>query len=72
MRKNILHILVICAILAASFSSVFASAVQAQSTPNPDSVNIAGTHQDESGCSGEWQPACENTMLKYDAEDDIW
>ena len=72
MRKNILHILVICAILAASFSSVFASAVQAQSTPKPVSVTIAGTLQDELGCSGEWQPACENTMLKYDAEDDVW
>ncbi|MBI5945566.1 MAG: pullulanase-type alpha-1,6-glucosidase [Chloroflexi bacterium] len=72
MRKNILHILVVCAILTASFSPVFASAVQAQSTPSPDSVNIPGTHQDELGCSGEWQPDCENTQLTYDLEDDIW
>jgi pullulanase-type alpha-1,6-glucosidase len=72
MRKNILHILVICAIMAASFLSVFASAVQAQATPDPDSVNIPGTHQDELGCSGEWQPDCENTKLVYDLEDDVW
>jgi len=72
MRKDILHTLVICAILTASFSSVFASVTQAQSTPNPDSVNIPGTHQDELGCSGEWQPDCENTQLTYDLEDDIW
>ncbi|MBI5353271.1 MAG: pullulanase-type alpha-1,6-glucosidase [Chloroflexi bacterium] len=72
MRKNILHILVICAILTASFSSVFASVAQAQSTPNPDSVNIPGTHQDELGCSGEWQPDCANTQLTYELEDDVW
>lgn len=72
MRKNILHILVICAIMAASFSSVFASVARAQSTPNPDSVNIPGTHQDESGCPAEWNPACENTNLVLDVEDDVW
>lgn len=72
MRKNILHMLAICAIMTASFSSVFASAAWAQSTPNPDSVNIPGTHQDELGCSGEWQPDCANTQLTYDLEDDVW
>ncbi len=72
MRKNIQHIFMACVILTASFSSAFASAVQAQSTPNPDSVNIPGTHQDELGCSGEWQPDCANTQLSYDLEDDVW
>lgn len=45
--------------------------VRAQSS-RPDMVNIPGTHQDELGCSGEWNPACENTLLVYDAEDDVW
>jgi hypothetical protein len=66
MRKLILNIFIICAILLASFSPLFASTAQAQSTPNPDSVNIPGTHQDELGCPGEWLPDCANTMLAYD------
>ena len=72
MRKTIPNILMICAILFASFSPLFASTAQAQSTPNPDSVNIPGTHQDELGCPGEWMPTCENTLLTYDLEDDVW
>jgi len=43
-----------------------------QPKPNPDTVNIPGTHQDELGCPGEWQPDCVNTMLTYDLEDDVW
>jgi pullulanase len=71
MRKNILNILVICATLFASFSPVLVPVAQAQGS-NPDMVNIPGTHQDELGCSGEWQPDCENTKLTYDIEDDVW
>src|ERR1044072_1540712 len=72
MRKNISSVIAICGILIASFSPLFASAARAQSPSNPDSVNIPGTHQDELGCPGEWQPDCENTMLAYDEEDDVW
>jgi len=72
MRKNISSIIAICAILLASFSPLFASVARAQSPSNPDSVNIPGTHQDELGCPGDWQPECENTMLMYDEEDDVW
>ena len=72
MRNKISSIIAICAILLASFSPLFASVVQAQSPSNPDSVNIPGTHQDELGCPGDWQPECENTMLAYDEEDDVW
>ncbi|HKI52670.1 MAG TPA: hypothetical protein VJ987_00995, partial [Anaerolineales bacterium] len=71
MRKNIPNILLTLAILLASFSSLSASAVEAQGS-NPDMVNIPGTHQDELGCPGEWQPDCENTLLTYDIEDDVW
>lgn len=71
MRKNIPNLFVIFALLLASFSPVFASVVEAQGS-NPEIVNIPGTHQDELGCPGEWQPACENTLLTYDIEDDVW
>jgi pullulanase-type alpha-1,6-glucosidase len=59
-------------VIILSFSPLFASVSQAQSDANPDSVNIPGTHQDELGCSSEWQPDCEDTMLTYDEEDDVW
>ncbi|HQV63757.1 MAG TPA: pullulanase-type alpha-1,6-glucosidase, partial [Anaerolineales bacterium] len=72
MRKNILHILVICAILVSAFSSLIAQPVSAQTSSNPDMVNIPGTHQDESGCPAEWNPSCENTKLVLDIEDDVW
>jgi pullulanase-type alpha-1,6-glucosidase len=71
MRKYILPVLTIYAILFASFSPVLTPAARAQGS-EPDSVNIPGTHQDELGCSGEWQPDCEVTELIYDAEDDVW
>ena len=71
MQKTIPNILLIFAILFASFSSISASTVEAQGS-TPDIVNIPGTHQDELGCPGEWMPDCENTLLTYDAEDDVW
>ena len=71
MPKAIPNFLVICAILLASFSSLSVSTSQAQDS-NPDMVNIPGTHQDELGCPGEWMPTCENTLLTYDLEDDVW
>ena len=71
MRKNISNFILILAILLASFSALAGSAVEAQGS-NPEIVNIPGTHQDELGCPGEWQPDCENTLLTYDIEDDIW
>jgi len=71
MRKDITNLFLIFAILLASFSSLSASPVEAQDA-TPDIVNIPGTHQDELGCPGEWQPDCENTLLTYDMEDDVW
>jgi len=71
MKKILPNMILILAILIASFSALSASTVEAQGA-TPDMVNIPGTHQDELGCSGEWQPACENTLLTYDIEDDVW
>ena len=41
-------------------------------TPEPSSVTVAGSLQDELGCPGDWQPDCAATHLGYDAEDDVW
>ena len=71
MRKDTFNLLLILAVLLGTFSPAFVSNIQAQGS-NPDIVNIPGTHQDELGCPGEWQPACENTLLTYDSEDDVW
>ena len=71
MRKNDLNLALIFVILLASFSPVYSSVVNAQGS-TPQIVNIPGTHQDELGCPGEWQPDCEDTLLTYDIEDDIW
>jgi len=45
---------------------------EANHTPNPGSVTIAGSLQSELGCSGGWQPDCAATHLDYDADDDVW
>ncbi|MEW6287409.1 MAG: hypothetical protein AB1509_14395, partial [Chloroflexota bacterium] len=71
MRNIILNFLTILGLFLASFSPAAVPAVEAQGS-NPEMVNIPGTHQDELGCPGEWQPACEATLLTYDIEDDVW
>jgi pullulanase-type alpha-1,6-glucosidase len=71
MQRTFSNLLVIFAILIASFSLAVVPVAEAQ-TSNPDTVNIPGTHQDELGCPGEWQPDCEKTQLTLDSEDDIW
>jgi pullulanase len=46
--------------------------VQADHTPDPATVTLVGDLQSELGCPGDWQPPCEETMLTYDANDDVW
>jgi pullulanase-type alpha-1,6-glucosidase len=41
-------------------------------TPEPASVTLAGSLQQELGCSEDWQPACEATHLTFDADDGVW
>ena len=36
------------------------------------SVNIPGSYQSEVGCLSDWDPACPQTGLAYDAADDVW
>ena len=45
---------------------------QAQSTSAPTKVVVAGTHQSELGCSGDWLPDCDKTALTYDEQSDVW
>jgi glycosidase len=45
---------------------------QADHTPDPASVTVAGSFQEELGCPGDWQPDCADTHLVYDAEEDVW
>jgi pullulanase-type alpha-1,6-glucosidase len=71
MQRHCVSISLLLAILFASLFSAQASVAQAKGS-NPTIVNIPGTHQDELGCPGEWQPACEATLLTYDIEDDVW
>ncbi|MCP4200736.1 MAG: pullulanase-type alpha-1,6-glucosidase [bacterium] len=40
--------------------------------PQPASVTIAGSLQDELGCPGDWQPDCAVTHLGFDADDQLW
>src|SRR5215211_7257245 len=44
----------------------------ADHTTDPASVTIAGSLQSELGCAGDWDPACANTHLTYEAGDDVW
>ena len=48
------------------------SSALASHTPDPTSVTVAGSLQDEAGCPGEWDPACAATHLAYDDNDDVW
>ncbi|MCL1587509.1 MAG: alpha-amylase family glycosyl hydrolase, partial [Actinomycetia bacterium] len=64
-------ILVSFALLASALVIVSAPA-GADHTADPGSVTIAGSLQDELGCSGDWQPDCADTYIAYDSEDDVW
>lgn len=39
---------------------------------NDITVTVAGSLQDEVGCSSDWDPACQDTRMSLDAADGIW
>jgi pullulanase-type alpha-1,6-glucosidase len=47
-------------------------ALEADHTPDPAAVTVAGSLQSELGCGGDWDPGCADTYLGFDAEDDVW
>jgi hypothetical protein len=51
---------------------LFSSSALPADTPVPANVTIAGSLQDELGCSGDWQPDCAATHLTFDADDQVW
>ena len=72
LRRGI-SIVVTASLLLSSFLwAAPAQPVIASDTPNPTSVTVAGSLQDELGCPGDWQPECASTHLEYNAEDDVW
>jgi pullulanase-type alpha-1,6-glucosidase len=74
MMKRLVYLCVSAsfAALVILFSFLFIQPAFAQDAPAPKMVGIPGTHQDELGCSGDWQSDCKKTLLTYDAEDDVW
>lgn len=38
----------------------------------PAVVTLVGDLQSELGCAGDWDPACPDSALGYDADDDVW
>src|SRR4051794_559116 len=66
MRSRSLFLFVVVAGLLAMLPA------SASSSPAPVSVTIAGSLQSEAGCPGDWDPACPDTRLSYDATDDVW
>jgi pullulanase-type alpha-1,6-glucosidase len=38
----------------------------------PNNVSVAGSHNSEMGCPGDWQPDCPQAQLALDATDQIW
>lgn len=40
--------------------------------PQPNTAVIAGSFQSQVGCTGNWQPDCDKTRLKYDANYGGW
>ena len=40
--------------------------------PQPDSVTVAGSLNNEMGCPDDWQPACQSAFLAFDPADRLW
>jgi hypothetical protein len=62
-------------LLGASASAGAAPMTQSDdpaSIPPPDTVTIAGTLQPQLGCPGQWNTECRESMLTYDADNDLW
>ena len=72
-RRVFLSLIGIIAMLLGFFSPVASPMpANADHTPDPSSVTIAGSLQDELGCPGDWQPDCASTHLTFDIDDDVW
>ena len=69
-RTSRLRPVLIATVLLASLLAT--TSALASHTPNPTSVTVAGSLQQEAGCPGDWDPACAATHLAFDANDTVW
>jgi pullulanase-type alpha-1,6-glucosidase len=60
------------AVMPLAWALLASCAPTAAAQTAPTSVGIPGSYQSESGCGGDWDPACAATQLIYDANGDIW
>ena len=70
-----LHLLalpLLLALLLGGLSPALAQRDDPENIPPPDSVTIAGSLQTALGCPGDWNTECEDTLLAYDADSDLW
>ena len=63
---------VLAGIAAAAFVVALTPAVPAVAVAQPGSVSVAGSHNSEMGCAGDWQPDCPQAQLHLDPADGIW
>ncbi len=56
----------------ATASAIVPTPASADHTAAPTAVTVVGSLQDELGCAGDWDPACPETGLTYDAGGDAW
>ncbi len=59
-------------LLAALFPAAAPLPALASHTPAPATVTIAGSLQQELGCSGDWLADCAATHLAFDGDDAVW
>jgi glycosidase len=70
MRRRRRLVPALIAVVAASTTGAIAPLPVAAAEPT--TVTIAGSLQQELGCSGDWQPDCAATQLTFDADDGVW
>ena len=59
-------------LLGALFPAAVPLPALASHTPGPSAVTIAGSLQQELGCSGDWIADCAATHLAFDSDDEVW
>ncbi len=68
-RSRFVRLALALALLISVFATVPAVA---DHTDAPVGVALVGSLQSELGCAGDWDPACPDTELDYDANDEVW
>ncbi|HEY0639705.1 MAG TPA: pullulanase-type alpha-1,6-glucosidase [Pseudonocardiaceae bacterium] len=72
MSRVAVLVAVTAAVSAVTTVTVATGPALAHHTPEPAVVAVAGAHNSEMGCPGDWQPDCAQAALTRDAADGIW